>query len=70
MVAATSPGLRIGGGKDRVNFRLGPKAHQSVIPTLELQEGSDQGSGWGCDHSLFFTPAAPAIRAKVRCSIV
>src|ERR1035441_10199313 len=35
MVAATSPGLRIGCGKDRVNFRTAPKAHQSVIPTLD-----------------------------------
>ena len=44
MVAATSPGLCIGGGKDRVNFRTGPIAHQSVIPTL------DRNRQYTCGH--------------------
>lgn len=44
MVAATSPGLGIGGGKDRVNFRAGPKAHQPVIPTL------DRNRQYACGH--------------------
>ena len=44
MVAATSPGLGSGGCKDRVNFRTGPIAHQSVIPTL------DRNRQYACSH--------------------
>jgi len=35
MVAATSPGLRVRGRKDRVDFRTSQIAHQTVVPPLD-----------------------------------